>query len=303
MWWSVLLHKKNTEVYQYQKELISLQGESKTDLARLENRYRRQNTMILGESMVFGLMLIIGIFFIYRAYKKGMETNQQQNNFLLSITHELKSPLAATKLALETLKRENITSTQKSDLIDTGIHENNRLSNLVDNLLLAAKLDQNYVYHFKPLLLSDIIKLAVGHARNKYPNTVINVKLESDEHRINGDEIALETILNNLIDNGIKYAGDDPVLSISTIYSNNHVQFSIIDNGIGIPEKERTNVFDKFYRIGNEETRTTKGTGLGLYICKSIVEAHNGSIKINSHSPKGSKITVNLPLAKNNAHV
>ena len=129
-------------------------------------------------------------------------------------------------------------------------------------------------------------------------NGTIRCELEAGNHVINADRLHLTNVLYNLIDNAIKYCSDAPRILITTVNDSKSLCIAVKDNGLGIARENHRKVFQKFYRIGNEETRSAKGTGLGLYLCKKIADNHDATIKISENSPKGTKIIVKFTKAK-----
>ena len=157
-WWAILLFNKNRDAFQARSELLRLEmtaegGAEYRDLAR---HHRRQEWMILGEASVFGLAMIMGIWLISRAYNKEIQVGIQQKNFLLSVTHEFKSPLSGIKLMLETLTRRKLDQSRVKELAGSGLEEAERLHVLLNNILFAAKLESGYEFNFETL---DIMQL------------------------------------------------------------------------------------------------------------------------------------------------
>ncbi len=295
-WWSVLLHRKNTELYQVKKEILQRDDFNEESVHVLEEEFARQNTMILGESLVFGLMLILGIYFLWKAYQKVILASTKQKNFLLSITHELKTPLASNKLALETLQRNGLPEQKRKELIETGIQENDRLTRLVENLLMSAKLEHNYEYHFEKNNLENIISEEIVFIQRKFPNKSINLDSKFPDLSIICDKQSIHIVIRNLLDNALKYSQPLSPVLVSIGKERKSALISVKDWGIGIDEKHIDLIFEQFQRVGNEETRTSKGTGLGLFICKEIIKAHQGTIQTENHSEGGSIFKVTLPI-------
>jgi len=254
--------------------------------------------MILGEGAVFLIFLLGGIFIMQRTIRKEITLVRQQRNFLLSITHELKTPLAAIKLGIQTLqKRKGLTPDQREPLEKTALANTERLHSLIDNVLLATRIESGqHPLYFNPTNLSektDLICQETEIALGK--SGMIDREIELGL-TINIDGNAYESILVNLIENAFKY-GDNQGIGVSLKKDNGQLLLSVEDKGIGVPPQERKKVFDKFYRMGNEETRSKKGTGLGLFIVKELVALHHGKISISEGTSKGARFTVSLPLA------
>ena len=306
-WWSVLLFTKNRDAFQAKKEYLILYKVAKgeiTDAAQIEQfpeyqelkkHYRNQEYMITGEVLVFVCILVIGLWLINNGYNKEINAAVQRRNFLLSITHELKSPIASIRLVLDTLVKRELKPEIKHKLLDNGLVETERLHQLVNNLLLSARLEAAYQPNREmvdlPLLAEDLLEML--HA--KHPNLQVELDLEEDIPFLLGDRIGMTSVLLNLFENAIKYSAGDPYLNIKMSQVKQQICLEIADHGIGISDKEKKKVFEKFYRIGNEDTRKTKGTGLGLYIVKQIIEAHQGTIRLADNEPRGTVFKITLP--------
>lgn len=306
-WWSVLLFVKNRDAYMAKRDkdrlvliargVVSNDAEYfQTDYYKqLTKEYKRQEWMILGESIVFVISLVIGIWLINRGYNKEVHAARQQRNFLLSITHELKSPIASIRLVLETLVRRRLTKEQSEKLNSSAIKELDRLNGLVNDLLLSAKLEMAYQLHLEPLRLDELLAEMVQALKAKYPKARFSFQSSGEPIDINGDKTGLTSLAINLLENAVKYSPGKPNIIMTLENDEEKVWFSVADQGIGIEDKEKKNIFNKFYRVGNEDTRKTKGTGLGLYIVNQIVRAHKGTIEVNNNQPKGTVFTVVLP--------
>ena len=301
IWWTVLLTKNNNEIYLKTIELHHLDTRLKDNSEHLQQtlnstkiHHERVRQMIIGEGIVFGLSLILGMWMIQKAYIKEVEQTQNQKNFLLSITHELKSPIAAIQLISETLLKRKIPVEQQADLHKSILSENKRLENLINNLLLATKLESDYQYNFQNTDLTRIIHECIDRqfVTNSNANIVYNY---TEPVQIMGDREALVSVFTNLIENGIKYGPPTPEIIIMHEIIEKHVHISIKDNGSGIVDIEKEKIFNQFYRLGNEETRKTKGTGLGLYITDKIVKAHKGRIRVEDNPDGGTIFTLIFP--------
>ena len=297
VWWTILLHTKNKEVYEAQVENLKItQHNTPETYEFLTKNYKRQANMILGEGMVFGVSLLIGIWLIQRSFARELETKEKQNNFLLSVTHELKSPLTTINLSLETLKKRKLDHEMVREVSESALGESHRLERLINDLLLASKLDQKYQFNKEIIDLSALVAETIDRYKDRSEHIVINDAIVSDLS-ISGDGKAIEKIVTNLIENAIKYGESSPIhVSLSSDVQSGMAVLKVCDEGPGVPLKERNNIFQKFYRIGSEQTRKTKGTGLGLYIVDRITEGHGGSVSFHENQPKGAIFEVKLPL-------
>jgi signal transduction histidine kinase len=306
-WWTVLLHTKNRDAFLAKNELLKLSLIAKNEIRNeedflkntfhidLRDAYKRQEWMILGEASVFVLSLLIGIIFINRGYHKEIFAAKQSSNFLLSITHELKSPIASIRLGFETLQRKKLSEEQALVLLKNGINDTDRLNNLVSDLLLSARLESTYQLNTELFSLEILIEECVQLLKQKFPSATIKVSLLQEMPEILADYSAIRSVIINLLENAIKYSDSKPEISIGLSSTNERYNIEISDVGIGIDQSERKKIFEKFYRVGNEDQRKTKGTGLGLYIVDQIVRAHNGTITVASNQPKGTIFNVFLP--------
>ncbi len=306
-WWSYLLYIKNEDAQNAKKELLwyKMQEDGLEDhqvylesatYTKLEDRYTRQRWMILGEGLVLLILTVFGISKIYKSRQKEVALAEQQRNFLLSITHELKSPIAAIKLILQTFQRRKLSEEQTNLLTNNALQDTERLHQLVKDLLLAARVDGGYQYAFEEVDFLSIVTYCIQDAAPKFAGQIELETVEEYVYMQHGDASTLTSIVLNLIENAIKYAKDSEIIKVTLNTTKDNCVFSVIDNGIGISKTEKEKVFDKFYRVGSEETRQAKGTGLGLYIVKQVVNAHKGNITIKDNTPQGTIFCVTLPL-------
>lgn len=299
-WWALLLFKKNKDIYQERKYIIENQihyDRSPMTLAQLEADFNKQKYMIYGEGFVFIALITLGVWQIRMSFTKEIQLNRQQNNFLLSITHELKSPLAAIQLSLQTMLKQNATETQKNKLTKNSLQDVERLKVLVENILIATKVEtEEQHFAFEEINFSEFITSMLREIKSSKENVVFTIKKFKEDCYINGDPIALGLIISNLIENATKYAPSDTPIEISLWEESDKVLFSVGDFGAGIPDTEKKNIFKKFYRIGNEETRNSKGTGLGLYLVKQLVSIHHGHVTVQDNIPHGSIFLIKFPL-------
>lgn len=303
IWWAFLLFNKNQTVFDLQFQLLELQensAEIKSSARRtLQNKYQRQVWMIYGEAGVFILSLVAGLWFIHKAYIREVKTIQQASNFLLAITHELKSPLASIRLILDTFAKHRLPAEKIQQLTKSGLEETERLHTMVNNLLLSAKLSSVYRPYLEELNVIDFFNSIIERNKKRNPNTIISFNYSDVINpKIQADKSGLETVLDNLLDNAMKYAPLQPI-QIKGYNQNDFFCFEVTDLGMGIPKEEFEKIFERFYRIGSEETRKSKGSGLGLFIVKKVTEAHNGRITVDSTVGQGSTFKICLPSHSN----
>jgi two-component system phosphate regulon sensor histidine kinase PhoR len=307
-WWTYLLVKLNNEITVIEQQVLvsqSMPQPATIDTAELERqgillkeKLHKQWLMIFGEGSVFLVLLVLGIIRTRNSFKKEVALSTQQKNFLLSVTHELKSPLASVRLQLETIQKRDLPKEKQHEMLLNAIEDTDRLNALVENILVAARLDNHsYAHHPEKINLSDEVKgltekAAVGYARHHH----IKTEIEEDIFA-SFDRIGFHSVFTNLVENAVKYSKAGTEIKISLVKNNGAILLSVADQGAGIPGEEKENVFGRFYRIGNEETRTTKGTGLGLYIVRLLSEAHQWKIAIYDNPGGGSKFEISIPNA------
>lgn len=253
-------------------------------------------TMVVGEGFVFIVLLLIGLWKIRSSIRKEFELSQRQNNFLLSVTHELKTPIAANKLYLQTIQKRNPDDVQREELLTKAIRENERLEKLIDNILHAARVENRAMQPIKgEVEVAHFLQTLCQQFGKRYPDAKIELA-EMEKIDAKFDIFMIETVLSNLVDNAVKYATDFPNISITAQKENNELVVSVQDEGLGISAEEQKHIFSKFYRVGNEEIRTQKGSGLGLFISYEFVKLHSGSIGYKPNKDKGSIFYFKLPI-------
>ena len=217
---------------------------------------------------------------------------QKEKNFLLAVTHELKTPIAAIRLNTQTLKNRKLTEEQSQDLCADIITESNRLETLVNNILLATQFEQNTVLgNWQKTDLSALVETQIKRFQQLFHERTVNSNIQSNIE-LEAEENMLVSLLFNLLENANKYSPVSEPISVTLKASEHIILLEISDLGIGIPIEERKSIFEKFHRVGNEETRSQKGTGLGLYIVKEICKAHKAEITISDNTPCGSRFQI-----------
>ncbi len=246
------------------------------------------------EGITLGIItILIGVaMFVY--LDKVIRLNTQQNNFLLAVTHELKTPIAASKLSLQTLQKSK--SPELVDkMISMGLANIRRLSSMVEQILMATRfeskvLDPNFEEtELDSLVESTLESMDLGE--DKFSR--LNIKLGLTKPLLL-DKSLISIVIKNLVNNAFKYSESDSSIQVKTVESENNVKLIIVDNGIGIPESEKKKVFEKFFRVGEEKTRKQPGSGLGLYLVKKITEIHKGKIVLSDNKPSGCIFTITL---------
>lgn len=246
-------------------------------------------TMVMGEGSVFLFMLGVGAYFLHKSIKKEDKLREQQQNFLLSVTHELKSPLAAIKLSLQTIVKRDLDKARQTSLLNNSLKDIERLDDLVENMLLATKIEnRSYSFPTEEFDFSELVTRITDRLQihSCGCEQVITPYIEP-KIRIKGDPFALSSVVNNLVENAVKYSGECAEITVELKKKDGHAFLSIADKGVGIQDDEKMLIFDKFYRVGQEHTRKAKGTGLGLFIVKEVLQRHDADISVKDNVPQG----------------
>ncbi len=292
-WWSYLMVNQNKEIYILKSEVNLLKHDSPTDIItkgnELNSKLHSKWIMIAGEGTVFIGLLILGIIQIRKTFKKETALAHLQKNFLLSVSHELKSPIASAKLQLQTLQKHELDREKQKEILANAISDTDRLNNLVENILLAAKIENNvFTTHKEEYNLSEYITEGMNQTIESFnykQKVVLNIE---PNIFMKIDRTSFPSIILNLFENAVKYSAHNSTITLGLKKHSNKIILSVTDEGVGISEEEKKNIFQKFYRVGSEETRKTKGTGLGLFIVNYLVKQHNGVVTVKNNLPKGS---------------
>lgn len=303
VWWAYHLWCLNDRVFDAKKEALeqrALQQGQTLDTASppyllVEREWLKGRRMIRAEGIFFSLCLAFGLIMINRAAAHEVALARQQRNFMLSITHELKSPIAGVRLVFETFCRhKGLPPEQVDKLCANGLRDAGRLQHLVEDLLLAARLEDHWQPLPEPVDISKVTRDLVASLMVRFPQANIKVNTPENLPPVQADKSGLTAVIQNLLENALKYSPEGAPVEFSVEKPNGHLRLRVADQGAGIPDREKQAVFEKFYRIGNEETRQAPGTGLGLYIVQQVVKAHGGRIQINDNVPKGTVFTIDI---------
>lgn len=299
MWWAYLLLRENDALYRADYQLLQLRTPiaQPADWAELDAKHHRKRRMIVLEGIVLTAFLAGGLWLVRRSVRKEVDLAQQRRNFMLSITHELKSPIAALRLAFETMQRRTLTQPQIERLCGQGLGDALRLQTLVDDLLLGARLEQGWKPYPEPVDIGTTVRQIMESLRLRFPKANLVVDVPADLPSMSVDKSGLTAIVQNLLENAIKYSPEGSPVVLRAEQMPQALCIEVADAGQGIPASERSAIFEKFYRLGNEETRQTTGTGLGLYIVRAVATAHRGQVVVRDNEPQGTIFSVTLRTA------
>lgn len=250
--------------------------------------------MIIGEGLVFFLILMLGFWRLWFSMTRDQLYTERQKNFMLSITHELKTPIASNKLLLQTLLKRNLSHEKQIEFIQKALQDNDRLQEIVESILVATQLENHAIRsHREIVVLNDVFQELITHFQQIDPTA--EFVLEAPETvKVHADLFMVKTIMRNLIENALKYAKDAGPIILYIQSHDHNIKFGVRDLGPGVPNEMKYEIFKKFYRLENEETRRQKGTGLGLFIASEFSKLSGGKLYYLPNEKQGSIFEVVL---------
>jgi len=267
----------------------------------LEDLARSSFLHSAGATVLVLLVLLGGIVLTIRATGREARLAQAKSHFVANVSHELKTPLSLLSLFSEILELGRVKNEEKKiEYYRIIRHESRRLNKMIDNILDFSKIEAGRkTYNFAAGDMAEVIENVLSSYRYQIINSGFDVQtnLQPDLPPVLIDRDAMAQAISNLLDNAIKYSGEVKRLSITTETLPSDLSIEIADHGIGIPRGEQAKIFEKFYRVGNGLVHDVKGSGLGLSLVKHIIEAHKGTISVESDVGKGSVFRILLPLA------
>lgn len=259
-----------------------------------------QQIALLVFGIIFFALIITGMVLNTIFLVREIRRNEQHDAFINAVTHELKTPIASIQLYLQTLKKRELAETKRQEFYDKMLTDSNRLLNTVEQVLQAGRTRERAgLLNITEIDVSKLLSESIQIIQTRYNlyDTAIRLDEATKNIKVSGDRAELQTVFTNLLDNAVKYSADGVkiVASIAEV-PKNRVEIRIKDTGVGIAPNERKRIFKRFYRISNVSTQKAKGTGLGLYIVRSIVKKHKGKIFAESEGEgKGTTFVVQLP--------
>ena len=261
--------------------------------------WRQMSWMVVG-SVMFTILIFAAFFITLKALLKQKKLSEIKSDFINNMTHEFKTPLATISLAVDALKNEKVMQDRTKTEYFSGIikEENKRMNKQVETILQAAMLDKQQIQlNLKVLHAHGLVNAAVNNMRLpiEEKHGTLEVKLEAENDLILADEVHFTNLVNNLLDNAVKYSKDNLIIKLCTQNISNHFRIKIEDNGIGMNKETLHRIFEKFYRAHTGNLHNVKGFGLGLSYVKTIVTAHHGKIRAESTLGKGSCFIIDMP--------
>ena len=264
-----------------------------------ENAAKRQTSIYLWTGALVALLVLSTGVVSIRAVNQQMKMNRLKNDFIATVTHELKTPLSSMRLLVDTLL-EGRYEDEKTvpEYLGLIASENKRLSHLIDSFLTFSRMERNkQVFEMAPVSPVEIAKQAADAMQTKFDRDHVCFDLDIPKSlpMIRADKDGLITVLVNLLDNACKYTMNDKQITLTVYQQNGDLCFAIKDNGIGLSKRAQKRIFNRFYQVDSRLSRSVEGCGLGLSIVKFIVDAHKGTIEVDSQLGQGSTFTVKLP--------
>jgi two-component system sensor histidine kinase CiaH len=297
IWWYIALNLQNNQMASNRLELLNHDDPHYIEKAeKINSDHKRLATAYKSEGLTFILVILAGAVFLRSAVMRQIRIQRQQQNFMMAITHELKTPISIAKLNMETLQKYHLDESKKEKILKSSLQEINRLNTLTGNILVSAQLEGgSYLLNKEELNFSQVVEDSCQDFVSRFPTRPWKNEIEPGLF-VSGDPLLMQILVNNLIENAVKYTSLSSSISIILKKDADQGILEIRDEGVGIPKKEHKRIFQKFYRVGNEDTRTTQGTGLGLYLCRKITEDHKMRLLVSDNQPEGTIFTVRFNL-------
>jgi signal transduction histidine kinase len=269
-----------------------------TTLAAMGQHFVRTSFLILG---TISLLLTGGIVMTHRNISREMALARLKSDFVSNVSHELRTPLSLIRLYAETLEMGRLKSPEKyQEYYGIIRKESERLTALINNILDFSRIEAGRKeYDFRQTDMRELVRNTLESYRYQIEQSgfAFEEKIAEDVPLLSVDREAMARSLLNLVNNALKYSQDQKYIGVNLFRDNGSVKLEVVDHGIGIPPAEQQKIFDKFYRVGDPLVHNTKGSGLGLSLVRHIVQAHGGEVLVDSVPGRGSKFTINLPVA------
>lgn len=270
--------------------------------ARLDELAGSRMRMFLSEGAFFGLLVLIGVLYMFRTLREEIAIEHRQSVFLTATSHELKTPITSLRMYLDTLRERELSPPKRAEMLEVMSVDLDRLNDLIERLLQAQKVltpDAMIANEFVDVSEETLRAVKEMTHRIEFSGKHhLNVDTEYGLHA-SADPRRWQLVVKNLVDNAVKYSPDGGMIDVYLAKRERWIELSVVDQGCGFDADEAPRLFERFYRSGNEDTRTTQGIGLGLYLVREIVHSMRGRVAARSDGPgKGSKFVVQIPLLK-----
>lgn len=268
-----------------------------TTLAAIENHFVRTSFLTLG---AITLLLIVGLVFTHRSISKEMALARLKSDFVSNVSHELRTPLSLIRLYSETLEMGRLKDSAKQhEYYEIIRKESERLTALINNILDFSRIEAGRKeYDFRETDMKELVRATLDSYRYQIEQSgfTFEEKISENIPPMVVDREAISRSLLNLVNNALKYSQDNKYIAVNLFRDNSSVKLQVLDHGMGIPQEEQEKIFEKFYRVGDPLVHNTKGSGLGLSLVRHIVQAHGGTVGVDSTPGEGSRFTISLPV-------
>ncbi|GAB2997811.1 HAMP domain-containing sensor histidine kinase [Cyclobacterium sediminis] len=297
------LKNKGIKAELFPSDLLGVENYLVIHFPKKQNYLMQQVFLPLGSSLVFMCIIIVCFVYAIKVIIRQKKVSEIKNDFINNMTHEFKTPISTVSLAVEALQDPDLFGEQalRKRYLNIIKDENVRLGKQVEQVLQAAALEKNdFNLKIEKVDLKELIEDTKKHFELLVENRggTLSTEYSLLTGQLEVDVFHLNNILNNLLDNATKYSKDAPIIKITVEETETNFTLSISDKGIGISKEAQKKIFDKFYRVPTGNLHDVKGFGLGLSYVKTMVEAHNGTIRLDSNPGQGSVFTINLPKNK-----
>ena len=242
---------------------------------------------------------LLGLYFMVHNILSKIKINRMKEDFISSVSHELKTPIAAVRMLAETLKRGKVKEeSRKNQYYEMIMRESDRLTRFINKILDFARIEKGgKIFYFEKSDIKDLLKTALDIYKDEAQDENLKLSLNSEPGDVYADidKDAIIQVVLNLMDNAYKYSKEEKTITLTLRKSDKNIFIEVQDKGIGIPKEDVEKVFDKFYRVDKYSTGKVKGSGLGLPFVKSVIDAHSGKIALESELGKGTKFIISLP--------
>ena len=252
LWWLISLENQNQRIRAEQLQLLELQAsqldplEKERRVVAIESLASRNSTKYISEGITFLIVILIGAVGLFRAVRRQLRAQQQQQQFMMAVTHELKTPIAVTRLNLETMQRYKLEPEKQEKLIRIALDETSRLNFLTNNILVSSQLEnKGFAGAKEELDFSLLVKDCIKDMGNRFPGRLIESNIEP-EIDLQGDSLLLQILLNNLLENAIKYSPAQSIISVQLKKAGTQVLLEVADQGEGIPDTEKKKILEKY---------------------------------------------------------
>ncbi len=272
-----------------------------TDTDRIDAEGQRRRSSYLWTGYLLATTIAVTGVLLGGSFRKHLQFARLKTDMVAAVSHELKTPLASMRLLVDALLEDKTVDPVKTrEYLELMSGENARLTSLIENFLAFSRIEQRRLqFEFRATQPEQIVETAVASVRDRFlqGGCEVQVQVEPGLPRLQVDTDAMVTVLINLLDNAYKYTPGEKHLKVRAFRQSNRVVFAVADNGIGIPAREQKRIFRKFYQVDQSLARETGGVGLGLSIVQHIVEAHRGTITVDSKPGQGSTFSITIPEA------